>query len=251
VSGLLTALNQFVVTEFDAPIDSINMGGLSWIYDYDEEHNILYVAADKKDSEINTMASRLEFVKRMFIQQFIETEVIYSWDGNMKFFRPFKALVDEIYKSWQTVEDKVAFLELFDYIRIFQQFSDLVYTIIKGQLDPNKRGLMQAKLDEFFLEFKEREDLIDKIELDKFSYANDTGFKFFGVNPENCEIYILKRELKGLLAAEILAIREVMGDPIALYYFKDYGIFKYIMENLAILNKFEITDYFLLLLVSD
>ena len=41
VSGILTALNQFVFSEFNQAIDSISMGGLNWIYDYDEKANIL------------------------------------------------------------------------------------------------------------------------------------------------------------------------------------------------------------------
>ena len=251
VSGILSAINQFVFSEFNQAIDSINMGGLNWIYDYDEESNILYVAADKTDSEITTMSSRLEYVKRIFIQQFIETGLLDDWDGNMEIFKSFKLLIDEIYKNWQTMEEKVAILELFDFIRVFQQLLDLTQTVIINQLDPNKSELIQNKLEKFFKEFKENEDIKDKIELDKFSFMKDTGFKFFGVNPENCEIYILKRELKNILSMVILTIREVLGDDLALNYFKEYKVTNYILENLPLLNKFEITEYLLLLLLSD
>ena len=251
VSGLLTALNQFVFSEFNQAIDSINMGGLNWIYDYDEKNNMLYVAADKKDSEITTMSSRLAYVKTVFSQQYIDSGILDTWDGNIGLFKPFKELIDEVYKSWQTMEDKLAYLELFDYIRIFQQILDLAQTVIVNQLDPKKTEAIQNKLENFYLEFKENQEIQDKIELDKFTYSNNSGFKFFGVNPENCEIYILKRELKNILSMVILTIREILGNDLALNYFKEYKLTNYILENLPILNKFEITEYMLFLLWSD
>lgn len=46
VSGLLAALNQFIMTQFEEPIESIDMGGARWIYVYDKEKEILCVAAE-------------------------------------------------------------------------------------------------------------------------------------------------------------------------------------------------------------
>lgn len=50
ISGLLAAINSFVVSEFNQPIDSINMGGFYWVYNYDEERRLLFICADSPDT---------------------------------------------------------------------------------------------------------------------------------------------------------------------------------------------------------
>ena len=49
VSSLLAALNQFTVFEFHKGIESIDMGGLRWVYLEDREANLLFVAAGEKE----------------------------------------------------------------------------------------------------------------------------------------------------------------------------------------------------------
>ncbi|MCK4287145.1 MAG: hypothetical protein KAX18_13130, partial [Candidatus Lokiarchaeota archaeon] len=49
VSGLLTALNQFTIVEFKQGIESIEMGGLRWVYIHDKETNLLFIGADSKE----------------------------------------------------------------------------------------------------------------------------------------------------------------------------------------------------------
>jgi len=48
VSSLLTVLNHFTVFEFKQGIESIEMGGLRWVYLEEKGVNLLFIAADNK-----------------------------------------------------------------------------------------------------------------------------------------------------------------------------------------------------------
>lgn len=66
VSGLLTALNQFTKMEFKQGIDSVDMGGLKWVYLEDKETSLLFIAADSKDVNSNILKGRLNVIKQEF-----------------------------------------------------------------------------------------------------------------------------------------------------------------------------------------
>ncbi|MCK4370817.1 MAG: hypothetical protein KAW03_07100, partial [Candidatus Lokiarchaeota archaeon] len=70
VSGLLTALNQFTIVEFKQGIESIEMGGLRWVYISDKDTNLLFIAADSKDVTAETLRARLDVIRYTFIQQY-------------------------------------------------------------------------------------------------------------------------------------------------------------------------------------
>ncbi|TFG21236.1 MAG: hypothetical protein EU533_05555 [Promethearchaeota archaeon] len=70
VSGLLTAFNQFTIHEFHESIESIEMGGLRWIYQVEPTLNLLFVTSDTKDIEVSTLSARLNIIKESFITQF-------------------------------------------------------------------------------------------------------------------------------------------------------------------------------------
>ncbi len=70
VSGFLTAFNHFSVMEFKQSIDSIEMGGLRWIYISEPKYNLLFVAACTKEMTTDILKSRLEVIKNAFIKEF-------------------------------------------------------------------------------------------------------------------------------------------------------------------------------------
>ena len=70
VSGLLSAFNQFIMTEFHAPIESLEMGGFRWIYLPETEYNLLFVAADTKSVSTEKLKNKLNIIKESFINNY-------------------------------------------------------------------------------------------------------------------------------------------------------------------------------------
>ena len=100
VSGLLTALNQFTTVEFKQPLESIDMGGLRWVYITEKERELLFVAADVKDVSAEVVRARLNVLKTTFLKQYMVTGAKWrdEWDGNLDEFLPFRKEI-EIYYS--------------------------------------------------------------------------------------------------------------------------------------------------------
>ena len=70
VSGLLTALNQFTIVEFKQGIESIEMGGLRWVYIQDKDTNLLFIGADSKQVSAEILRARLDVIRHTFIDQY-------------------------------------------------------------------------------------------------------------------------------------------------------------------------------------
>jgi len=52
VSGFLTAFNHFSMEEFHQSLESIEMGGLRWIYILEPKFKLLFVVADVKEVKL-------------------------------------------------------------------------------------------------------------------------------------------------------------------------------------------------------
>ena len=128
VSGLLTALNQFTIVEFKQGIDSIEMGGLRWVYIQDKETNLLFIGADSKQVSGDMLRSRLDVIRHTFIQQYANSGNQFhgKWTGNVDVFKPFEDVIDEYYTQWKQAERITTVAEFFDILGIFQQILNLV-----------------------------------------------------------------------------------------------------------------------------
>ena len=96
VSGLLTALNQFTIMEFKQGIESIDMGGLRWVYLLDKDSGLLYIAAGTKEDSAEILRARLNVIKQEFTRTYVEgdgTSWRKEWDGNVEKFYPFKKIM--------------------------------------------------------------------------------------------------------------------------------------------------------------
>ncbi|MFW9785574.1 MAG: hypothetical protein ACFFFB_25045, partial [Candidatus Heimdallarchaeota archaeon] len=91
VSGFLTAFNQFSMMEFKQAIDSIEMGGLRWIYIVEPKYNLLFVAAGTKGMKTEILKTRLDVIKNAFIKEFdpVWQKKGHNWDGDINIFLPF------------------------------------------------------------------------------------------------------------------------------------------------------------------
>lgn len=245
VSGLLTALNEFVRSEFNQPIDSINMGGLMWVYDHVEEHRLLFVAADTRNTKVDTLRSRLEFIKQMFMKQYLEHQEWREWNGDTSLFKPFEETIDVYYANWQAAENLNTYAESFDYIRVFQEIFGLIRNVIDAQIDFRKKAKIIEQLEDLFKNFKKRMDITKIKEMDKVSYSKDGGFNVFDINPTNCDIVVVRKQLKNLLVQIVKIIKDQLGHDLSLNYFSDQKVFAYIFNNNVLLKKLDLESFLL------
>lgn len=155
VSGFITALNQFTIAEFKRPIESIDMGGYKWIYILDEEVNLLFVVADKKESNSELLRARLTVIKSTFINKYVTEEKIWGdkFDGNVEPYEDFKQTIEDFYNQWEQAEDLSTLAEFFDFIGVFQQLLNLINNIIEKHLFYDVKLSVWEKIETLFLTF--------------------------------------------------------------------------------------------------
>lgn len=247
VSGLLTALNQFTIVEFNQPIDSIDMGGFMWIYALDTKYNLLFVIADTKEAEVETLRSRLEFIKNLFIRQYALDKEHWenTWNGDLEIFKPFGEIIDRYYENWVAAENIDMFADFFDMIGVFQQILNLLKSVTLNQIDIKKKEGILEDTDDFFNKFKNRMDILKSQELGKISYTADTGFNIFNINPTNCDVMFVRKVLMDLIIQIVHIIKEKLGHDLSLNYFSEYKIFNYIFNNMTLLKRLKLEGFLL------
>ena len=153
VSGLLTALNQFTIVEFKQGIDSIEMGGLRWVYIQDKETNLLFIAADSKEVSGETLRSRLDVIRHTFIQQYANEKNRWGskWAGSVELYKPFENTIDEYYTQWKQAERITTVAEFFDMLGIFQQILNLIINVIEGHYSEKKKQKIYKKIEKMFI----------------------------------------------------------------------------------------------------
>jgi len=141
VSGLLAALNQFTVYEFQEGIESIDMGGLRWVYLEDKELKLLFVAASEKTVSSSILKARLNIIKQTFIAEFVSDAESWKalWKGNTDHFNPFKKVIEEYYSQWLTAENITTIAEFYDILGVFQQILNLLMNLIEAHMGQNKK----------------------------------------------------------------------------------------------------------------
>ncbi|MFX0069630.1 MAG: hypothetical protein ACFFAO_00855, partial [Candidatus Hermodarchaeota archaeon] len=151
VSGLLTALNQFTIMEFKQGMESIDMGGLRWVYLLDKDSNLLFIAAGEKDVNAEILRARLNVIKQSFIQEYLGEEGKWreKWDGNVERFEPFKERIDQYYKDWIAAESISNIAEFYDILGIFQQLFFDVLSVLNNVSEGTK-DYIQIRIEQMF-----------------------------------------------------------------------------------------------------
>lgn len=247
VSGLLTALNQFTVFEFKQGIESIEMGGLRWVYLEDDKSNLLFIAADNKDVSAEILRARLNIIKKSFIQEYVENQNYNrdEWDGNTDIFTPFKQTIDEYYHQWKEAENITTMAEFFDILGIFQQILNIIMNIV-SQL--RQRHKLISKMEEMYIQFRKNPDFQKDEELQKISFSPDSGFNIININPNACEMMLVERLLINLLRNCLEILKKELGRKQCLNLFMEENLFSYLINNLVLLKELNL-DKFLLSLV--
>ncbi len=249
VSGLLTALNKFTVFEFKQGIESIEMGGLRWVYLEDKESNLLFIAADNKEVSADMLKARLNVIKQTFLKEYVETNIFKKdkWDGNTDPFEPFKQVIDEYYRQWKKAESITTVGEFFDILGIFQQVLNI---IMNGMQNVIKRDKILSRIANMLFIMKTNPDFQKESELQKITFSIEDGFNIIDINPNKCDMVTVERHLIQLVKNSVQIIKNELSREEFVYYFLKEYLFNYLLNNLSLLKKLNLDSFLLKLFLT-
>jgi len=247
VSGFLTAFNHFSVMEFKQSIDSIEMGGLIWIYISEPKYNLLFVAAGTKEMKTEILKSRLEVIKNAFIKEFdkVWEKKGHNWDGDIKIFDPFLKLIEDYYYQWKEVESITQTADFFDILGIFQNIFIMLRNIIENKMYSKSKNEILNLVDLIYTEFKETEDFKCEPELESITFTKDGFFNIIDINLIKCDKELVINNLKHLLTKVVNSLKEVKGNNSCLKYFREEKVYSYIFNNMTLLKDLSLDMYLL------
>jgi len=248
ISGLLTAFNQFTVAHFEEPIESIEMGGLRWIYISVIEYNLLFIASDMKSIPADILKARLTTIKDSFIHDYQHIwKEKKGWDVNIEIFTPFEMKLHEYYFQWQEAEIMMSLSSFYNILGVFQQLTNLVKKMIENSINEEQKQILLTKIENIFE--TEKNKINDESELKKISFSRTLGFNLVNVDPIKCDPEIIKKFIKNLFMKTIKTIKDELGAP-TLLYFQKGKILRYIVQNFTLIRELQL-DHFLLDLFLD
>lgn len=247
VSGLLTALNQFTMVEFKQGIESIEMGGLRWVYISDKDTNLLFIGADSKDVTTDILRARLDVIRHTFIQQYANKGNRWGskWAGNVEIYKPFENVIDEYYMQWKQAERITTVAEFFDILGIFQQILNLAINVIGGHFSQEKKDIIYENIDLMFKNYSDLEIVKNNPELSKITFERDVGFNIINIDPMNCDMFIVEKQILGLIRRLIEIIKKEEGYLSSLKFFIEENIFDYLLSNFSLLNDLNLFTFLL------
>jgi len=251
VSGFLTAFNQFSIMEFNQSIDSIEMGGLKWVYILEPKYNLLFVAANKKKMKSEILKTRLNVIKNAFTKEFDEVweKKGHNWDGNINIFLPFLQLIEDYYSQWEEVETLTQVADFFDILGVFQNIFIMLGKVIENRMYARSRKEVLNLVAEKYNIFKKQEDYQKMPELSNISFSKESWFNIIDINLIKCDKEMVIRSLKYLLTQVVTVLKDVKGDNLCLKYFREEDLYGYIFNNMDLLKDLNLNKFLLELLL--
>ena len=247
VSGFLTAFHHFSMEEFHQSLESIEMGGLKWIYTLAQDYNLLFVAAGTKLIKTEILMGRLNAIKEAFIKEFelILLKRIKIWDGNIGVFAPFIKVIEDYYNQWEEVETLAQVADFFDILGIFQQILIIVRNIIENKMYTKSKNLILNRIEEKFKSLKNQEVYKNQAEMKNITFSKKSWFNIIDEKLIKCETVLVIKYLKSLLTDIITILKDVKGNNLCMKYFSEENMYAYLFNNLKLLKDLKL-DTFLL-----
>ncbi|MFW9894876.1 MAG: hypothetical protein ACFFD7_03645 [Candidatus Thorarchaeota archaeon] len=247
VSGFLTAFNHFSMIEFKQSIDSIEMGGLRWIYISEPKYDLLFVAAGSKEMKTDILKSRLEVIKNAFIKEFntVWEKKGKNWDGDIKIFNPFLKLIEDYYNQWEEVESITLVADFFDILGIFQNFFILLRNIIEKKMYSKSQEEILNLIESYYKTYINQKDFKTQPELKNITFEKDSWFDIVDINLIKCDKETVIKHLKSLLTQVVIVFKEVKGTNLCLKYFREENVYSYIFNNMELLKDLSLDMYLL------
>lgn len=247
VSGFLTAFHHFSMVEFKESLDSIEMGGLRWVYILEEKFKLLFVAADTKNVKTEMLMGRLNVIKNSFIKEFKPTWVKkgHTWDGDINVFLPFLNEIEDYYNQWGEVEDLEQVADFFDILGIFQKILIMLRNIIEKKMYSKSKSVILDKIEKMYKKFKTQEDFKDTPELKNISFNKESWFNIIDINLIKSDKDLVIKILKSILSDIVNILREIKGNNLCFKYFSDEKIYAYIFNNMKLLKDLKLDTFVL------
>jgi len=253
VSGLLTALNQLTIVEFKGlGIEALDMGGLRWVYVLDKDLNLLFIAAANKGEKAEMLRARLNVIRQAFVQEYAKNKEDWTkkWIGNVEIFKPFEKTINEFYQSWLAAESVTSVAEFFDILGVFQQlFFDLL--AILNRVDKFSREKIYKIIETMFVKYRNNDYVKGNPELEKICFSRESGINIITINPSNCDMLVVEKQLINLMKKVVLTFKQEIGLKDCINFFIEENIFTYILNNISLLNQLNLDKFFLQLFLID
>ena len=192
------ALNSFSEVELKSHgIQSIIMGGLSWVYFDSREAGLLLVAADDVKSNTEVMRSRLEVIFKMFVETYkITPEDMKNSLIDQTKYQDFKKTLDLLQDQWRQAE---SILEggaalIFDLLGVFQQIFNQFNNIIQTTFFKEDYVKVMDEIGEMLENLKNMPEFQDNQELSNISF-DEHGWDIITLNPLKIDLEVLRRTL--------------------------------------------------------
>jgi len=247
VSGFLTAFHHFSMVEFKESLDSIEMGGLRWVYILEEKFKLLFVAADTKHIKTELLLGRLNVIKNSFIKKFESAwkKKGHSWDGDINIFLPFLNEIEDYYDQWGEVENLAQVADFFDILGIFQKILIMLRNIIENKMYSKSKAMILNKIEQIYNTFTNQQDFKSTPELKNISFSKESWFNIKDINLMKIDIDLVLKNLKTILAEIVNILKEVKGKNLCFKYFSEENIYGYLFNNMKLLKDLKL-DLFLL-----
>ncbi|MHA1476993.1 MAG: hypothetical protein ACTSPU_02230 [Promethearchaeota archaeon] len=247
VSGFLTAFHHFSVEEFHQSLESIEMGGLRWIYILEPKFKLLFVAADVKSVKTEILMGRLNVIKQAFLKEFepVWIKKKHSWDGNMNVYLPFLKVIEDYYGQWEEVESISQVADFFDILGVFQQIFILLRNILEKKMYNKSKDLILDRMQKVYNKFRKEEVYKLQPELENITFSKESWFNIIDINLLKCEKEVITKYLKSILRETVSILRDVKGRNLCLKYFSEERVYSYIYNNMELLNDLNLDMFFL------
>ncbi|MFX0058477.1 MAG: hypothetical protein ACFE8J_09285 [Candidatus Heimdallarchaeota archaeon] len=247
VSGFLTAFHHFSMMEFHQSLESIEMGGLRWIYILEQDYNLLFVAADNKRVKTAMLMGRLNVIKNAFIKEYEQVwkKKGKSWEGNLNVFTPFLKTIEDYYNQWEQAETLTDVADFFDILGIFQQILIMLRNILEKKMYTKSKTLILNHIEESYDSLRNKEEFKDQPELTNVSFTQDAWFNFSDINLIKCDKELVIKYLKSILTEVVYDLKQTKGRNLCLKYFNEEGIYAYIVSNMKLLKDLNLDRFFL------
>lgn len=247
VSGFLTAFHHFSMEEFHQSLESIEMGGLKWIYTLEPKFKLLFVAADVKSVKTEILSGRLYVIKEAFLKEFepVWIKKKRSWDGNMNVYLPFLKVIEDYYGQWEEVESISQVADFFDILGVFQQFFIMLRNILENKMYTKSKDSVLNQIENVYNKLKKQEEYIQQPELENITFTKESWFNIIDINLLKCEKEIITKYLKSILYETVQILIEVKGKNLCLKYFSEEKVFSYIYNNMDLLKDLKLDMFFL------
>ena len=247
VSGFLSAFYHFSMVEFHEELESIEMGGLRWIYILEPKFNLLFVAADTKNIKTEMLMGKLNVIRKAFIEEYEETLTVRkkSWEGDLNVFVPFLKVIEDYNHQWEEMESVAHVADYFDILGIFQQILIMFRNILENRMYTKSKNEIIELIEKRYNALGNRKKFKDQAELKNISFSKDSWFNIIDINLIKCEKELVLVYLEIILKEIINVLRKVKGDNLCYKYFNEEGIYAYIYNNMKLLKDLNLDLFFL------